>query len=107
MQRDIFSDEHELFRSQFKRFAEAEIEPRIAEWNEEGSSDRQTWRRMGEEGFLGANAPEQYGGAGLGCLHLAIVLEESGRALLPSPLLPATLAAIAIAHGASEAQRRP
>ncbi len=76
MQRDIFSDEHELFRSQFKRFAEAEIEPRIAEWNEEGSSDRQTWRRMGEEGFLGANAPEEYGGAGADFIYDAIVMEE-------------------------------
>ena len=54
MRRDIFSDEHELFREQFKRFAEAEIEPKIAGWNEKGMSDRETWRRMGEEGFLGA-----------------------------------------------------
>ena len=29
MKRDIFSDEHELFRTQFKRFAAAEIEPKI------------------------------------------------------------------------------
>ncbi len=76
MQRDIFSDEHELFRSQFKRFAEAEIEPRIDEWNAEGSSDRLTWRRMGEEGFLGANAPEKYGGAGADFIYDAIVMEE-------------------------------
>ncbi len=76
MRRDIFSDEHELFRSQFKRFAQAEIEPRIEEWNAQGSSDRQTWRRMGEEGFLGANAPEEYGGAGADFIYDAIVMEE-------------------------------
>ena len=76
MRRDIFSDEHELFRSQFKRFAQAEIEPRIEQWNAQGSSDRQTWRRMGEEGFLGANAPEEYGGAGADFIYDAIVMEE-------------------------------
>ncbi|HTO07495.1 MAG TPA: acyl-CoA dehydrogenase family protein [Myxococcota bacterium] len=76
MKRDIFSDEHELFRAQFKRFAAAEIEPKIAGWNEKGMSDRATWKRMGEEGFLGANAPEKYGGAGADFLYDAIVMEE-------------------------------
>ena len=76
MKRDIFTDEHELFREQFKRFAKNEIEPKIAGWNEKGMSDRETWRRMGEEGFLGANAPEQYGGAGGDFLYDAIVMEE-------------------------------
>src|SRR5262245_49102539 len=64
MRRDIFSDEHELFRAQFKRFAEAEIAPKIAGWDETGMSDRASWKRMGDEGFLGANAPEKSGGAG-------------------------------------------
>src|SRR5258705_12617886 len=76
MRRDIFSDEHELFRSQFKRFAEAEIVPKIAGWDEKGMSDRATWKRMGEEGFLGANAPEAYGGADADFLYDAIVMEE-------------------------------
>jgi hypothetical protein len=38
MRREIFSDEHELFRSAFRRFAEAEIAPRVAEWNEAGTT---------------------------------------------------------------------
>ena len=64
MRRDIFTEEHELFRSQFRRFAEKEIAPKIADWNARGMSDRETWRRIGEEGFLGASAPAEYGGAG-------------------------------------------
>ena len=76
MRRDIFSDEHELFREQFRRFAADEIEGKIAQWNEVGMSDRESWRRMGEQGFLGANAPEQYGGAGAGFIYDAIVMEE-------------------------------
>ena len=76
MKRDIFSDEHELFREQFKRFAKNEIEPKIAGWNEKGMSDRESWRRMGEEGFFGGDAPEEYGGAGADFLFDAIVMEE-------------------------------
>ncbi len=76
MKRDIFSDEHELFREQFKRFARNEIEPKIAGWNEKGMSDRESWRRMGEEGFFGGDAPEEYGGAGADFLFDAIVMEE-------------------------------
>lgn len=76
MRRDSFSEEHELFRTQVRRFVEKEVEPKIPLWNEHGMSDRETWRRMGEEGFLGPNAPEEYGGAGADFLYSAIVMEE-------------------------------
>jgi acyl-CoA dehydrogenase len=79
LRRDIFSQEHELFRAQFRRFAEKEIEPKIAGWNARGMCDRETWRRCGEEGFLGANQPEEYGGAGADFLYDAIVMEELAR----------------------------
>jgi acyl-CoA dehydrogenase len=76
MRREIFSDEHEHFRAEFRRFAEAEILPKIEEWNTAGISDRDTWRKMGEAGFLGANQPEEYGGSGVDFLYDAIVMEE-------------------------------
>ncbi|MCA9511251.1 MAG: acyl-CoA dehydrogenase family protein [Myxococcales bacterium] len=76
MHRDLFGEEHELFREQFRRFARDEIEPKISGWNAAGRSDRATWKRLGEEGFLGPNAPEQYGGAGADFLYSAIVMEE-------------------------------
>jgi acyl-CoA dehydrogenase len=79
MRRDVFGDEHDLFREQFRRFAAKEIEPKVAAWNEAGMSDRATWRRMGEEGYLGANQPERYGGAGADFLFDAIVMEELAR----------------------------
>ena len=64
MRRDIFSHEHEMFREQVRRFVEREIEPRVAQWNRDGISDRESWRKMGAAGYLGANAPAEYGGAG-------------------------------------------
>jgi len=76
MRRDHFTAEHELFREQFRRFAQKEIEPKIAEWNDRGMSDRETWRRAGAEGFLGACAPVEYGGAGADFFYDAVVMEE-------------------------------
>ena len=76
MRRDIFTEEHEIFRAQLKRFAAREIEPKIAQWNHDGITDRATWKRMGEEGFLGPNMPEQYGGGGGDFIYDAIVMEE-------------------------------
>jgi acyl-CoA dehydrogenase len=80
MQRKIFSDEHEIFRTQFKRFIAAEIEPRIDGWEANGISDRESWKRCGDEGYLGANAPEEYGGAGADFLYDAIIMEEMAYA---------------------------
>ncbi len=76
MQRDIFSDEHHMLREQFKRFIQAEVEPKIESWNRNGISDRESWKRFGEEGYLGASAPEQYGGAGGDFLYDAVLMEE-------------------------------
>src|SRR5215467_2859823 len=79
MRREIFSAEHDMFREQVRRFVDSEIEPKVAEWNSNGISDRESWRKMGAAGFLGANAPEEYGGGGVDFLYDAIVMEEMAR----------------------------
>jgi acyl-CoA dehydrogenase len=79
MRRDIFSEEHELYRRQVRRFVEKEIAPQVATWNARGMSDRDTWRRAGAEGLLGVCAPTKYGGAGADFLYAAIVNEEMAR----------------------------
>jgi acyl-CoA dehydrogenase len=76
VKRDVYGEDHELYREQFRRFAEKEIAPKIAGWNEAGMPDRETWRRLGEAGFLGSSMPEAYGGAGGDFLYDAIVMEE-------------------------------
>jgi acyl-CoA dehydrogenase len=76
MKREIWSEEHELFRSEFRRFAKAEVEPKVAEWNARGISDKATWRKLGAAGYLGAAMPERYGGGGGDFLYEAIVIEE-------------------------------
>ncbi|MDO8432540.1 MAG: acyl-CoA dehydrogenase family protein [Candidatus Binatus sp.] len=79
MRRDIFTAEHEMFRDQVRRFVETEIEPKVAQWNRNGMSDRESWRKMGAAGFLGANAPAEYGGGGVDFIYDAIVMEEMSR----------------------------
>jgi acyl-CoA dehydrogenase len=76
MHREVFAEEHELFRTQFRRFVAAEVEPHVLAWNAAGITPRAIWKRMGEEGYLGANQPVEHGGAGADFLYDAIIMEE-------------------------------
>jgi acyl-CoA dehydrogenase len=76
MRREIFDGDHELFREQVRRFIEKEVAPKIPHWNETGICDRETWRKLGEHGFVAPSAPTEYGGSGTDFLYDAIVLEE-------------------------------
>ncbi|MFF9509851.1 acyl-CoA dehydrogenase family protein [Streptomyces sp. NPDC014724] len=69
--------------------------------------DDALWRRLARDpGLPGLALPEAYGGAGRGLAELAVACEETGRALLPSPLIPtAALAAPLIVALGAEAQR--
>jgi acyl-CoA dehydrogenase len=80
MRRDVFGEEHELFRQQVRRFVDKEVAPKVEHWNARGMSDRETWKRAGAEGFLGVCAPVEYGGAGADFLYAAVVNEEMARA---------------------------
>ncbi|MFB6987229.1 MULTISPECIES: acyl-CoA dehydrogenase family protein [unclassified Streptomyces] len=69
--------------------------------------DEALWRQLARDpGLPGLALPEEYGGAGRGLAELAVACEETGRALLPSPLIPtAALAAPLIVALGTEAQR--
>jgi acyl-CoA dehydrogenase len=79
MRRDVFTEDHELYRTQVRRFVEKELAPKVPEWNARGMSDRESWRRAGAEGLLGVCVPPEYGGAGADFLYAAIVNEEMAR----------------------------
>jgi alkylation response protein AidB-like acyl-CoA dehydrogenase len=65
------------------------------------------WKQLGELGVLGILIPEAYGGAGQTLLEAAIVYEEFGRSLAPTPHFPsAVVAAGALLAAGSEAQQR-
>ncbi len=76
MDRNIFREEHELFRQAFRRFIEREVKPHQERWREDGSVGRDVWRKAGENGFLCPWLETTYGGAGGDFLHSVIVIEE-------------------------------
>ncbi|WP_063770715.1 acyl-CoA dehydrogenase family protein [Streptacidiphilus carbonis] len=56
--------------------------------------DAELWHRLADQlGLPGLALPTAYGGIGLGPVELALACEESGRALLPSPLLASSVLA--------------
>src|SRR3954453_12503830 len=60
---------------------------------------------MVELGWPGLALPEDYGGQGLGIVELAVVFEEMGYGLPPSPLLSNTAAGLALAICGSDDQK--
>jgi alkylation response protein AidB-like acyl-CoA dehydrogenase len=65
------------------------------------------WKQLAEVGVLGMLIPEEYGGAAQTLLEAAVVYEELGRGLAPSPHLPSSVVGGGVLLGAgSEAQRR-
>ncbi|MDX6633670.1 MAG: hypothetical protein QOG26_1675, partial [Solirubrobacterales bacterium] len=67
--------------------------------------DDADWAEMCELGWPGLALPEEWGGQGLGIVDLAVVFEQMGYALAPSPLLSTTIAGLALAAGGSDEQR--
>lgn len=63
------------------------------------------WQKMAQLGWQGLIFPESYGGGGGTFLDLVILLEETGRALLPGPLLPAVLSGAIVLGAGSEEQK--
>lgn len=76
MARTIFSDEHEQFREQVRRFFERELVPHYREWEKAGVTPREFWRKAGAAGVLCTMIPAEYGGGGGDFLHACVVTEE-------------------------------
>jgi alkylation response protein AidB-like acyl-CoA dehydrogenase len=70
------------------------------------SFDPATWSEMGAMGWAGVIVPEAHEGSAFGYLGLGLILEETGRNLVASPLLSTALvAASALVLGGSDAQK--
>ena len=71
-----FTEEHESIRQAAHNFAQKEIAPVAAEFDETGEFPSKTIKKMGEMGFMGIEVPEVYGGAGMDTLAYVLALEE-------------------------------
>jgi len=102
-----FSEEQEMLRQSARTMLERECPaPRVRELMDDALGYAPAmWRRMAELGWLGLVIPESAGGAGLGYIEMAVLAEEMGRALLPSPFIWTVMFAEAIRRGGNDQQK--
>ncbi|MFD3926960.1 acyl-CoA dehydrogenase family protein [Streptomyces sp. NPDC058614] len=83
MRRDVFTADHEEFRTLVREFVAKEVVPHYASWERAGRLPRTLFEQLGSLGLLGMAVPEKYGGAGLDDYRYNVVLqEEAARALV-------------------------
>jgi len=80
MDRNIFDEEHEMFRDASRAFLINEIKPHVDRWAEQEIVDREAFLKAGEQGLLCMWADEKYGGAGISDFRFEqILLEENAK----------------------------
>ncbi len=70
------TSEHKMLRDAARDFAQKEIAPIAAEFDESGEFPAKTIKKMGEMGFMGIEVPEKYGGSEMDSLAYVLALEE-------------------------------
>jgi len=74
------NEELELFRENVKRFVDAEVTPNYEQWEHEEIFPRELWNKLGEQGLLAVDIPENYGGFGTDFLFSMVIQEEFAKA---------------------------
>ncbi len=72
----ILSEEHQMIRDALRSFAQERLAPNAARWDREHHFPKEELKELAALGAFGVAVPEQYGGAGLDYVSLALVLEE-------------------------------
>jgi alkylation response protein AidB-like acyl-CoA dehydrogenase len=100
-----FTDDQQSIKRTAREFLADRLKPeRWRELAERGTYDDPLWEEMAELGWPGIHLGEDAGGQGLGAVELAILMEELGYALTPSPFFASVAASIVLAHAGSDAQ---
>lgn len=97
-----------MLRRSVREFLAKECGPKVVRRLMDGPDayDASLWKKMADLGWTALGIPEQYGGAGT-FLDLAVVLEETGRALLPGPFFATMgLALPALLEAGTENQKK-
>jgi acyl-CoA dehydrogenase len=74
VERNLFAEEHEIFRQSVRRFIEAEVVPHQERWRKQGIVDKGAWQKAGEAGLLCPWLDEAYGGGGGDFLHSDVIV---------------------------------
>ncbi|MBV1861364.1 MAG: acyl-CoA dehydrogenase family protein [Nannocystaceae bacterium] len=75
----FYTDEHDAFRTEVRKFVQREISPNIEAWEEAAEFPRSLYRAAGELGLLGLGFCEDYGGTQADGFHKLILTEELSR----------------------------
>jgi acyl-CoA dehydrogenase len=103
-----YTEEHRIFRQAVRKFFEKEVIPYVDEWEEAGIVPRSAWKKMGEQGFLCMDVPEEYGGLGADFLYSVILAEElvlTRHSGLAAPLHSDVVVPYITAFGSEELKR--
>ena len=73
------NEEQQQIKSSVREFAESEIKPHVMEWDEEQRLPEELRPKLAELGLMGVIFPEEYGGAGMGYVEYATIIEELAR----------------------------
>ena len=73
------NEEQQQIKYSVREFAESEIRPHIMEWDETQHFPEELRPKLAELGLMGVLFPEQYGGAAMGYVEYATIIEELGR----------------------------
>ncbi|HTK26726.1 MAG TPA: acyl-CoA dehydrogenase [Pyrinomonadaceae bacterium] len=73
------NEEQQQIKYSVREFAESEIRPHVMEWDESQHFPEELRPKLAELGLLGVVFPEEYGGAGMGYVEYATIIEEISR----------------------------
>jgi alkylation response protein AidB-like acyl-CoA dehydrogenase len=93
-----FSSEQEMLRESVRGFLAARSPvASVRATYDSPTSDRAVWDGLVELGVVGLLVDEEHGGAGMGMVDGAVVLEELGRAVCPAPFASSAIGAVSLA----------
>ena len=72
----ILTQEQEMIRDTLRQFARERLAPNAADWERNHTFPREALAELGELGAMGITVPEQWGGAGMDYVSLALAIEE-------------------------------
>ncbi|MCY7346688.1 MAG: acyl-CoA dehydrogenase family protein [Pyrinomonadaceae bacterium] len=73
------NEEQQQIKMSIREFAESEIKPHVMEWDETQHFPIELRPKLAELGLMGVIFPEEYGGAGMGYIEYATIIEEIAR----------------------------
>jgi acyl-CoA dehydrogenase len=79
MKHPYLTEDHDIFRKSLRKFLDKEAYPFYEQWEEDRMIPRSFWKRMGEQGYLCPDLPEEYGGSEVDWGFSVIINEELER----------------------------